>query len=72
MRCSSPSVVLPFGSLMGAVPIDALARGRMSGRYGRASDRDPFVAQIPATPVAGPEPSLCRVAAVFRMEDGGI
>ena len=72
MRGSSPSVVLPFGSLMGAIPLDALARGRMSGGYGRASDRDPLAAELPATPVAGPEPSLYRVAAVFQLEDGGI
>jgi hypothetical protein len=75
MRGSSPQagLLLPFGSLTGIIPVDALSRGRVLGDFSKTIDRDRSIAGRPATPVvAGPYPACAAWPPSFREEDGGI
>src|SRR5918993_6121726 len=59
MRQSSPSpaLLLPFGSLMGNVPVDAMPRGRVLGDPGQVLDRAHAVGSRDVTAIAGPVPA---------------
>ena len=76
MRESSPSasLLLPFGALMGAIPIDAISRGRVLGDFSSAIDSNRFTAGRPATPVvAGSRPvSAALSPSLVPSGDGGI
>lgn len=74
MRQSAPStaLLLPFGSLMGSIPVDALPRGRVLGDPGRVLDRAKASADSPAIVFAGSHPASAAWPPSLRKEDGGI
>ncbi len=70
---SSTSLLLPFGSLMGVIPTDAVSRGRVIGDFSSALDRDQAVTESPATPVvAGFYPACAAWPPSLPSGDGGI
>ena len=68
---SSASMLLPFGSLMGDIPIDAISSGRVLGDFSNAIDRNRFLAGFPTTPnVVGLHPA-CTALPPSPIPSGG-
>jgi hypothetical protein len=68
----STPLLLPFGSLMGSIPVDAVPRGQVPGGPVGVLDRVTAGVDSRAMLFAGSHPASAAWPPSLSMEDGGI